>query len=140
MKKYLLMGLGILLATLTLQSCLENDDKTNFTFMVTPIDSINMPDTAKLGKVTITAYTQIKSQCQTFYSFDYTGLNNERTVSTVIIQNTDVKCGELKTIKPTFKFIPKRAGDYTFRFWAGKDSVTNKNIFITKDIHIKSSR
>lgn len=135
------MGVGILLATLTLQSCLDDDNKTNFTFMVTPIDSINMPDSADLGKIVeITTYTQIKDQCQTFYSFDYTGMNNERTVSTVIMQNTDVNCGELKTIKPVLKFRPQDAGDYTFRFWAGKDSVTNKNIFITRDIHIKHSR
>ncbi len=139
MKKYLLMGASVLLSIFAFQSCLDNDDKSNFIFTVTPIDSVNMPDTAKLGKVVeITTYTQIKEKCQTFYSFDYTGLKNERTVSTIALKNMDVACGKLKTIKPVLKFRPREAGNYTFRFWSGKDSVTNKNIFITKDIYIKS--
>ncbi|PVX51833.1 hypothetical protein C7377_0123 [Balneicella halophila] len=141
MKKYLLLGVALVTATLLLQSCFDDDDDyINYGYFVTPFDSISMPDTADFGGVIkITTYTKLKDKCQAFYTFDYKPQDSIRTVSAIAIQydEEEVACGEEKTIAPVLDFNPIRSGNYKFKFWAGKDTTTNTDIFITKDIHIK---
>lgn len=139
MRKKLLIGFGIILSALTLQSCLNDDNTPKVLYGVATIDSINMPDTAIIGDIVkIKTYTQLKEKCQGFYTFDYNiSANKERTVA-IIVQQYDTECGEEKTIAPLLNFRPEETGNYTFKFLSGRDSINKKNIFITKDIYIKS--
>lgn len=139
MRKFFLW-VSILAAVAASQSCLDNNDNTpNYKYFVTKIDSVSMAETANFKEeVKITVYSTVKESCEAFFRFNTGQTGDEYTISTIAIKYDEKECGEKKKIDPELKFNPREPGDYKFRFWAGKDETTKKDVFITKTIHIKS--
>lgn len=139
MRKYFMWAIVLLVAALAAQSCFDDDDnQPNFYYATVPADSVSMPETAKLRSIVkMVVYSTISEPCQSFYTFDYKKTGNERTISTIITQLVDTtNCKKTKVISPELKFTPQEVGKYKFRFWAGKDKTTKKDIFIEKEIEI----
>lgn len=136
MKKYVWM-LGIFFTGMSLWSCSNDDDYTRFQYVARGIDSIAMPDSARLGnRVEIRTFTSVLQGCEQFQSLDWDIVGNERTVTAWFVKYDDLQCGESLPISPFVYFNPQAPGNYHIRFWAGQDEVTQEDVFITQDIVI----
>ncbi|MDO5656621.1 MAG: hypothetical protein Q4G27_10845 [Flavobacteriaceae bacterium] len=135
MNKYFWI-LGLILSTLTITSCNNDDDYQTLHYVARGIDSISMPDSARLGnRVEIRTHTRYKRDCQQFQTHGYDVVGNERTVMAWFIEYNNRTCGAEEAISPYFYFSPRNSGTYHFRFWAGQNEA-NEDVFITKDIVI----
>lgn len=136
MKKYIWM-LGLLFSTLGFWSCADDDGYSTFHYVTRGIDSVAMPDSARLGqRVEVRTYTKIKQNCQQFQQHGYDAVGSERTVTAWFVQWDDRECGEDINVSPFFYFAPEQPGTYQFRFWAGQDEETQQDVFITRNILI----
>ena len=137
MKKYFLI-LGMMISALGIWSCNNDDDVyANFHYVARGIDSIAMPDSARLGqRVEVRTYTTVLQNCQQFQSHGYDIVGNERTVTAWFVEFDNQECGDELAFSPYFYFAPQHSGTFQFRFWAGQDDETDEDIFITKEINI----
>lgn len=106
-------------------SCSLNDDSTNYSFEVLPVESVDIPDEFELGNTyPITVHYEKPSTCHGFKEFYYYKENNERTVApiTVVFENNDCETLENHTAEATFNFIVTSNGSYIFKFWQGEDT------------------
>ena len=79
MKRLLVLCLALLFA-----SCSVNDDGTNYSFEVLPVESVNIPDEFELGETYPISVSYFKpSTCHSFKEFYYLKENNERTVAAI---------------------------------------------------------
>ncbi|WP_203256696.1 hypothetical protein [Hyunsoonleella ulvae] len=134
MKKFLILSCLVTL----LFSCSLDDDSTNFSVEILPIESVDIPDEFTLGEVyPITVTYERPSNCHAFREFYYARHNNERTVAvvnTVFEQNT---CEDLtdETLTATFNFQVTSNGSYIFKFWQGKDD-NDEDIFLEIEVPV----
>lgn len=121
MKKLLVLCLTLVL----LASCSVEDDGTNFSFEVLPVESVDIPDEFELGEIyPITVSYLRPSSCHAFKEFYYLKENNERTVApiTYVFDNNDCETLENDNlVEATFNFQVTSNGSYIFKFWQGED-------------------
>lgn len=121
MKKFFVLCL----ITLLFASCSIDDDGTNFSFEILPVESVEIPDEFTLGKTyPITVSYLRPSTCHTYKEFYYLKENNERTVAPInyVFERTNCETLEDELVEATFNFIVTSNGSYIFKFWQGKDS------------------
>ena len=125
MKNLLVLCLTLILFA----SCSVDDDGTNYSLEVLPVESVDIPTEFSLGEVyPITVSYFRPSTCHSFREFYYLKENNERTVAPInyvfeheIEQNG---CTNLEDnlVEETFNFIVTSNGSYIFKFWQGEDN------------------
>jgi hypothetical protein len=120
MKKFL-----VLCSILLLASCSVNDDRTNYSFEVLPVESVDIPDEFQWGETyPITVSYLRPSSCHSFKEFYYLKENNERTVAPINFVFEDDTCTDLEDtlVEATFNFVVTSYGSYIFKFWQGEDT------------------
>jgi len=121
MKKLLVLCLTLILFA----SCSVEDDSTNYSFEVLPVESVEIPDEFTLGEVyPITVSYFRPSTCHLFREFYYLKENNERTVAPIDYVFEETNCEDLndELVEQTFNFIVTSNGSYIFKFWQGEDA------------------
>ena len=115
----------VLCSILILASCSINDDGTNYSFEVLPVESVDIPDEFELGKTYPITISYLRpTTCYSFKEFYYLKENNERTVApiTYVFENNDCTDLEDTLVEATFNFIVTSNGSYIFKFWQGEDA------------------
>tara|TARA_R110002049_G_scaffold2365_3_gene17291 strand:- start:4598 stop:5005 length:408 start_codon:yes stop_codon:yes gene_type:complete len=115
----------VLCSILILASCSINDDGTNYSFEVLPVESVDIPDEFELGETYPITISYLRpTTCYSFKEFYYLKENNERTVApiTYVFENNDCTDLEDTLVEATFNFIVTSNGSYIFKFWQGEDA------------------
>lgn len=134
MKKLLI--LSVLLSLLF--SCTVDDDNSNFSFEILPIESVDIPEEFTLGDVfPITVTYQTPTTCHRFRDFYYIRENNERTVSIINTVFNGENCEDLneESRTATFNFKVTSNGSFIFKFWQGKDE-NDEDIFLEIEVPV----
>lgn len=120
MKKLLVLCVALIFA-----SCSVDDDSTNYSFEVLPVESVDIPDEFAIGEIyPITVSYYKPTTCHTFKEFYYLKENNERTVAPIDFVYSEDSCQNLtdELVEETFNFIVTSNGSYIFKFWQGEDA------------------
>lgn len=122
MKKLLALSLALILCA----SCsLDNENSSNYSFEILPVESVDIPSEFTLGETyTITVSYFKPSTCHHFNEFYYSKELNQRTIAPINIVYENDKCEILDNVleEATFNFIVTSNGSYIFKFWQGKDA------------------
>ncbi|MFD0990600.1 hypothetical protein ACFQ1R_10870 [Mariniflexile jejuense] len=121
MKKLIALSLALIFA----MSCSIDDDNTNYSFEVLPVESVDIPTEFTLGETYPITVTYLKpSSCHVFKEFYYSKNLNERTVAPITIVYDDKNCQTLDNVTEdaTFNFMVTSNGSYIFKFWQGEDA------------------
>lgn len=121
MKKLVALSLALFLFA----SCSIDDDSTNYSFEILPIESVDIPDEFTLGEVyPITVSYFRPSTCHSFKEFYYLKENNQRTVAAInyVFDNNSCETFTDELVEATFNFIVTSNGSYIFKFWQGEDA------------------
>ncbi|MFV8368772.1 hypothetical protein [Flavobacterium sp. LB2R40] len=127
MKKNILLTLFLL----TLMSCSMDDDQSNYSYEVLPIDSYTLPQTFTLGQTyEITLKYKKPSDCHYFQGIYYSKELNIRTIGiqTGVLENAECKPLTTEPIAVSFNFYVTNTGSYIFKFYKGEDA-NGANIF-----------
>jgi len=117
---------------LVLVSCSNQNDEPNINYELVPVQNVTLPDTIALGEENNLVVEYLKpSTCHGFNGFLY---EKEGLTRTVAVQNyvyNNNTCQPLTTevVQKVLKIQPTTVGDYTFKFWQGKDAAGN-DIFL----------
>ncbi|MDN3665045.1 hypothetical protein ACFFU1_02305 [Algibacter miyuki] len=133
MKKLLLICLTLILA-----SCSIDDDGTNYSFEILPVESVVIPDEFTLGEtypITVSYYQP--STCHTFREFYYRKNNNIRTVAPInyVFERDDCETQDDVLVENTFNFVVTGNGSYIFKFWTGEDA-EGEDEYITIEVPV----
>lgn len=121
MKKIVLLTLFIL----TLAGCSIDDNQSNYSYEVLPIDSYTVPQSFTLGQTyQIKLKYKKPSDCHSFQGIYYDKNLNVRTIGiqTAVLESTNCKSLTTEPIEVSFKFYVTNTGSYIFKFYKGKDS------------------
>ncbi|WP_299547977.1 hypothetical protein [Seonamhaeicola sp.] len=134
MKRVILLCLTLMLFA----SCSVDDDGTNFSFEVLPVESVDMPTEFVLGEtypVTISYFRP--STCYAFRDFYYLKELNERTVAPInyVFERNDCENLNDALVEATFNFIVTNTGSYIFKFWQGEDN-NGESQFLTIEVPV----
>lgn len=135
MKKLLVLCLALIFA-----SCSVDDDSTNYSFEVLPVESVDIPDEFVMGEVYPITVSYFKpSTCHSFREFYYLKENNERTVAPIDFVFEQNNCQDLtgELIEETFNFIVTSNGSYIFKFWQGED-VNGEDQYLIIEVPVTS--
>ncbi len=121
-----------LLIVLTSASCTKEPDGTRVHLELMPISNVSIPDTIyAFENNTINIQYNRPSTCYGFDGFYYEKLDLTRTIAVQNYVIEDQPCTTLtnETREETLVFHPTQIGNYTFKFWQGKDANGN-DIFL----------
>lgn len=121
MKKIVLLTLFIL----TLAGCSIDDNQSNYSYEVLPIDSYIVPQSFTLGQTyQIKLKYKKPSDCHSFQGIYYDKNLNVRTIGiqTAVLESTNCKSLTTEPIEVSFKFYVTNTGSYIFKFFKGKDA------------------
>ncbi|WP_291065109.1 MULTISPECIES: hypothetical protein [unclassified Empedobacter] len=115
-------------------SCLNNDDSdfVNYGYFTTEGVTVNQDSIKPINQTTNVKVNYSKTNsCQEFIQFSLLQGSNDSVhyIGVLGSQGNGQSCLPATTIESkTLKFIPKKAGKYTLKFWTGKNS-ENKDTF-----------
>ena len=115
----------VLCSLLLLASCSIDDDGTNYSFEVLPVESVDIPDEFEWGQTyPIKVFYLRPSTCHSFNEFYYLKENNERTVAPInyVVEGNTCTGLEDTLVEATFNFIVTSYSSYIFKFWQGEDA------------------
>ncbi|MDW5289048.1 hypothetical protein [Formosa sp. PL04] len=143
MKQFLLL----FVAVLTLTSCINDDDYSNYVYEFLPTVSADVPEQVVLGETYRITIDYIKpTSCYIFDDIYYVATNEDiddvdgepisteiRTVAVINVVNEDIDCTDLSDEEgqatAQFNFAPQKVGPYLFKFWIGEDE-DGEDLFI----------
>lgn len=135
MKKLLALSLALILCA----SCsLDNDNGTNYSFDILPVESVDIPSEFTLGETYPITVTYLRpTTCHYFREFYYDKNLNERTVAPITIVYENDNCETLDNVleEATFNFIVTSNGSYIFKFWQGEDA-NGDNQYLTIEVPV----
>lgn len=134
MKKLIALSLALFLFA----SCSFDDDSSNFSFEILPIESVDIPDEFTLGQTyPITVSYFRPTSCHAFKEFYYLKENNERTVAAINYVFERNNCEDLsdELVEATFNFIVTSNGSYIFKFWQGEDA-NGEDQYLIKEVPV----
>lgn len=134
MKKFFILSLFVAV----LFSCSLDDDGTNFSIEILPIESVDIPDEFTLGEIyPITVTYERPTSCHSFREFYYAKHNNERTVAVMnnVFEQNDCIDFTDEMLTATFDFQVTSNGSYIFKFWQGKDE-NEEDIFMEIEVPV----
>ena len=135
--KKILVFIGFVL-TLAVSSC-SNDDELDLRFEPLRVTDVNFPEEVHVLEAYQVDVTYLRpSSCHYFEGFDYENTGeNETTVFLIASVFNDQPCQELNVeLETSFEFKPEEAGNYTFRFWQGKNA-DDEDIYYSVDVLVK---
>lgn len=134
MKKFINIGVSMVVLGLILTSCNDDDDyQTIESVDKIKIDSVKIiNDTMDVFTIqSIKTYSTYQSNCEGFYGYDYIHDDNVTRTVTAYKFTTDGACEpSKKTIASQINFSPQQTGTYTLRFWNGGNTWITKTIVV----------
>lgn len=134
MKKFINIGVSMVVLGLILTSCNDDDDyQTIESVDKIKIDSVKIiNDTMDVFTIqSIKTYSAYQSNCEGFYGYDYIHDDNVTRTVTAYKFATDGACQPAKkTIASQINFSPQQTGTYTLRFWNGGNTWITKTIVV----------
>ncbi|WP_051269822.1 hypothetical protein [Flavobacterium suncheonense] len=122
-----------------LSSCSSDDGQEDVTYELLPIQEVTLPSTFKTNQDNIIEVRFLRpTTCHGFNSFYYEKEGMTRTVAVEAIVFNGNECEPLTESIATqnLKFRPEATGEYTFKFWQGKDE-QGTDIFLTFQILVE---
>ena len=122
-------------------SCSDVDKRDNITYgylTATQVEATEIRPVGEINKLQVTYNTN--NNCQSFAQFRI--LKNTNNITNVGVIGSQVygkQCTDKKEEKKQeFTFRPTKAGEYTWKFWAGRDSdQSSKYVEVTVTVHEK---
>lgn len=134
MKKFLNIGVSVVMLGLILTSCNDdNDYQTVEGVEKVKIDSVKIiNDTMDVFTIqSIKTYSAYQSNCEGFYGYDYIHDDNVTRSVTAYKFKTNGACQpSTKTLASQINFNPQQKGTYTFKFWNGGNTWITKKIVV----------
>lgn len=136
MKKLFLIFTFIAFA---LSSCSTDDGQEDTVYELLPIQEVILPSTFKINQDNV---IQVKfsrpTTCHAFNDFYYEkqGMTRIVAVESIVFMNNGCEPLIENVSKQNLKFRPEQVGEYTFKFWQGKDE-QGTDIFLTYQIVVE---
>lgn len=138
MKKILLL----LLIPFLYISCSKESETEDVTLELLPVSEVEMPNNFRANSENIIKVKFVRpTDCYAFNKFYYEATSTESTIaveSTVFHYNNG-GCPPLQSnnvATQNLKFRPETVGEYTLKFWQGKDD-NGDDLFLTYDIIVE---
>ncbi len=133
--KLKILGIAILCLVF---SCTETEnDFTNLTYEIVPIESVEMPELFTINKSYAININYIKpSSCHSFNDVYIDATNFELKIAVITAITSLNNCAEIAETKAThFNFRPTEYGTYTFKFWNGTDE-NNEDVYLNYNVSV----
>ncbi len=121
-------------------SCKDNDDYVEITNVYAQkTDSVSIPmDTMALGVTQeLKVYSTFTKTCEGIYSYDYQYTNDSvRTIANFGYKTNEVCSDGTYVDGSRINFKPTKTGNYTFKFYTGKDSA-GASTFLEKKVVVE---
>ncbi|WDF45198.1 hypothetical protein PQ459_09835 [Chryseobacterium sp. KACC 21268] len=139
MKKALILSM-ISLSFASFISCNDNDDYPQIQeVFATKIDSVKIPiDTMTLGVAQdFKVYSTFTRTCEGIYSYDYQYTNDSVRTIANFGYKTNEACSDGTYVDGSrISFKPTKTGNYTFKFFTGKDAA-GASTFLEKKVVVE---
>jgi hypothetical protein len=137
MKKLFLL----ILISLLYVSCSTESEAEDVTFELLPVNTIELPTSFKVNKENIIKVKFIRpTDCYAFNKFynEQDGATRTFVVESTVFENGS--CSALASgnnvATQILKFRPEQIGEYTLKFWQGKD-MNGDDLFLTYNILVE---
>lgn len=138
MKKLLLL---VSFFVLLLGSCSTDTKNEEYTYEVLPVSQVLLPSVFKVNEENEIQVSFLRpSTCYAFDSFYYDIKGNIRTIAVESLLFSNNNCTTLttnNTLTKSLMFTPNTTGNYTLKFWNGKDTNGN-DTFLTYEIVVEN--
>ena len=121
MKKIILLAVFII----SLAGCSADNDHTDYSYEVNPIDNYTIPTEFKLGETYDIALKFTRpTACHAYQGIYYSKELNIRTIAIQTVVDKNQICAQVvpPQSEVTFKFFVTNTGSYIFKFYKGKDA------------------
>ena len=138
MKKVLIL----LLIPFLYLSCSKEPETEDVTLELLPVSEVELPINFNVNKDNIIKVKFIRpTECYAFNQFYYVANGSISTVAveSKVSRNNNGGCPPLQSnnvLTQNFKFRPEQTGQYTLKFWNGKDT-NGSDLFLTYNILIE---
>lgn len=142
MLNFLKTGFVIVYMSICFIGCSDIDKRDNITYgylTATHVEAIEIKPAGELSKLQVTYSTN--NTCQSFTQFRILkNMNNITNVGVIGSQIYGKHCTDKKEEKKhEFNFRPPQAGEYTWKFWAGRNNdQSSKYVEVTVKVPEKS--
>lgn len=137
-KVFILSMLTVISASIV--SCKDNDDYPQIqAVFATKIDSVKIPmDTMVLGVTQdFKVYSTFTRTCEGIYSYDYQYTNDSvRTIANFGYKTNEACSDGTYVDSSRISFKPTKTGNYTFKFFTGKDAA-GTSTFLEKKVVVE---
>ncbi|MFC0343854.1 hypothetical protein [Epilithonimonas hispanica] len=139
MKKVFILSM-LTVVSAFIASCKDNDDYVEITNVYAQkTDSVTIPmDTMALGVTQeLKVYSTFTKTCEGIYSYDYQYTNDSvRTIANFGYKTNEVCSDGTYVDGSRINFKPTKTGNYTFKFYTGKDSA-GASTFLEKKVVVE---
>ena len=139
MKKVFILSMLTMVSALSV-SCKDNDDYVEITNVYAQkTDSVKIPmDTMTLGVTQeFKVYSTFTRTCEGIYSYDYQYTNDSVRTIANFGYKTNEACSDGTYVDGSrINFKPVKKGNYTFKFYTGKDA-SGANTFLEKKVVVE---
>ncbi len=139
MKKVFILSMLTMVSALSV-SCKDNDDYVEITDVYAQkTDSVKIPmDTMTLGVTQeFKVYSTFTRTCEGIYSYDYQYTNDSvRTIANFGYKTNEACTDGTYVDGSRINFKPTKTGNYTFKFYTGKDSA-GASTFLEKKVVVE---
>lgn len=139
MKKVFILSMLTMVSALSV-SCKDNDDYVEITNVYAQkTDSVKIPmDTMTLGVTQeFKVYSTFTRTCEGIYSYDYQYTNDSVRTIANFGYKTNEACSDGTYVDGSrINFKPTKTGNYTFKFYTGKDA-SGANTFLEKKVVVE---
>lgn len=132
----------LLLTPLLYLSCSKEPAAEDVTLELLPVSEVELPVNINVNKDNIVKVKFIRpSECYAFNQFYYeaTGSISTVAVESKVFHSKNGGCPPLQSnnvLSQNLKFRPEQTGQYTLKFWNGKDANGN-DLFLTYNILVE---
>lgn len=130
----------LMLIPLLSLSCSKEEGTEDVTLELLPVSQVELPNSFSTDKENIIKVKYIRpTECYTFnkFYFESTGTSSTIAIETKVARgNSCLPIQANGSVTQNFKFNPEIPGEYTLKFWQGKDE-NNTDLFLTYDIIVE---
>lgn len=127
------------IVTLALSSCSTDDGQKDVIYELLPIQEVVLPSSFKTNQDNLIEVSFLRpTTCHGFNSFYYEkeGMTRIVAVEGIFFDNNNCEPLSESIATQNLKFRPETVGEYTFKFWQGKDE-QGTDIFLTYQIVVE---
>lgn len=124
-------------------SCSTEPETDDVAYELLPISEVNLPAHFNVNKDNIIKIEFVRpTECHAFNKFysEKNGSTNTIAVESTVFKYSNGNCAALQNgnvATQNLKFNPTETGEYTLKFWRGKDSNNESDLFLTYTIMVE---